>query len=239
MLFLPLVARPILVIACIILSGWGVWQARPVPVGYWVWAGVTVEEAPANGALYIYQGLITRKGQGAAYQRLGLYAHTLHGREVYLSYRLEGELPEPDDVAAIFRRGVEAWGRRQTVIAGLQLDFDSPTGKLLVYSDFLQQLRKKLPAQWRLSITGLGDWAMYGDLQAMRAITDRVDELVFQLYQGFRPLPGVDAYIRHLREYRLPFKVGMLARYPSDDYIAMLKANPRFKGVVYFIQKEP
>jgi hypothetical protein len=212
-------------------------QEKKYATSYWLWAGITAQDAPENAEFYVYQGLINTINNTTTYNRIGLYPHPIKSKKLFLAYRLEGDLPNAKEIISIFKDNILKWQRHSLTVNGLQLDFDSPTSKLLIYSNFLKEVRKQLPKQYALSITGLGDWAIYGNKKAMQSIAKVTDEIVFQLYQGWHPLPNIEDYIRALKNYPMPFRVGFLSRYPSDNYIAIFKKNHNFNGVIYFIQK--
>lgn len=213
-------------------------QGRFYPVSYWLWAGITAKDAPASTELYIYQGLLRSDESGKShFQRNGLYPHPVSCTKLFLVYRLEGVLPDIAQLVALFEKDAAAWQRHSHIVNGVQLDFDSPTSKLLAYSDYLRQFREALPQPYALSITGLGDWAVHGNRDAMQRIAASVDEIVFQLYQDRHELPDMAFYIAALQDYPLPFKVGQLQRFSSYYYAWRLYSNPRFNGVIYFIQK--
>lgn len=211
---------------------------RNLSVSYWLWAGVTAQAAPPNSELYVYQGLIFDRDGIATYQRIGLYPHPLQAKKIFLVYRLEGDLPDPNMVISVFYNNVTQWQHHPLTIAGLQLDFDSPTSKLLIYSNFLKKLRDQLPRKYVLSVTGLGDWAMEANMQAMQTITRATNEIVFQLYQGWNPLLDINHYVKLLSSYPLPFRIGLLANSSNNQYISILSKNPNFHGVIYFIRKK-
>lgn len=232
------------IIAAILLALLLLWYANNhqqsvYRTSYWLWAGITAADAPTNSELYVYQGLIFSKDGLSIYERHGLYPYPIKAQKLYLSYRLEGSLPDPQFVVQTFENTLKKWERHRVLISGVQLDFDSPTSKLLVYSDFLSEIRHRLPKQYELSITGLGDWAVYGDKQAMQSISENTNEIIFQLYQGRKELLDVGTYINALSKYPLPYRIGLLVANPQNkNYIALLRKNPNFKGVVYFIQKD-
>lgn len=213
-------------------------QQNSYQTSYWLWAGITADDAPTNSELYVYQGLISSKDGISIYERHGLYPHPIKAQKLYLSYRLEGRLPDPQFVVQTFKDTLKKWERHPVLINGLQLDFDSPTSKLLIYSNFLSEIRHKLPKQYELSITGLGDWAVYGDKQAMQGISQNTNEIIFQLYQGRKELRDVETYINALSRYPLPYRIGLLVDSPQNrKYIDFLSKNDNFNGVVYFLQK--
>jgi hypothetical protein len=210
---------------------------RNLQTSYWIWAGITAKDAPPDSELYLYQGLIFTKDMNNSYKRVGLYPHPLKAKKIFLVYRLEGDLPKVFYVMNVFKNTVEGWKHHPVTITGIQIDFDSATSKLLLYSDFLAELRSSLPSQYALSITGLGDWAVNGNETVLQKITTTTDEVVFQLYQDRSPLKNINFYIESLSDYPFPFRVGFLAKNPNKDYIEKLEKNPKFRGVIYFIQK--
>ena len=190
---------------------------KPRSISYWLWAGITAYDAPANSELFVYQGSVYTNDRGTSYNRLGLYPHPLKCTKLFLVYRLESQLPEADYIVDLFLGNVAWWQRHPVSVSGIQLDFDAPTSKLAAYSDFLSEVRKLLPKDYALSITGLGDWVFGGHKDALLSISSSVDEIVFQLYQGRRPLPDFDDYALKLKEYPRPFKIGLLSRPFYDD----------------------
>ncbi len=63
---------------------------------------------------------------------------------------------------------------------------------------FLSDLRRQLPAKYRLSITGLLDWSANGDPEKLAALGNMVDEIVVQTYQGRKTIPGYENYLARL-----------------------------------------
>ncbi len=211
---------------------------QPRPVSYWLWAGISAEDAPPNSDLYVYQGRIYTDDGGSSYSRLGLYPYPLKCTRLFLVYRLDGQLPEAGFVVDQFLKNVAWWHSHPVSVNGLQLDFDSPTSKLADYGDFLSDVRKMLPGNYDLSVTGLGDWVFGGNKDALLSISSSVDEIVFQLYQGRQSLPDVGDYVFKLKEYARPFKIGLLYGAPAAASVRAMEANPNFRGTIYFIQKD-
>jgi hypothetical protein len=207
-------------------------KEKTYPPAYWLWAGITANDAPQDSEFYVYQGLITTK-----YERIGLFPHPLKNKKLYLVYRLQRNLPDATAVVTIFLNGATKWQRHHLTVTGLQIDFDSPTAKLATYGDFLKKVRAQLPKQYALSITGLGDWIIHGDKQLQQSIATVTDEIVFQLYEGRHPLPDIQNYVQALKHYPSPFRIGLLMGYPDKKIIASLSKNANFYGPIYFIQK--
>lgn len=210
---------------------------RSQSVGYWLWAGITPDLAPPNAELYVLQGHFETDSVSSTFERQGLYPHPIKCSKLFLVYRLEGGFPADDSLLAIFKQQVRRWERHPVKVDGIQLDFDSPTGRLDAYATYLAQIRKILPAQYQLSITGLGDWAMSGSTDAMHDISASVDDIVFQLYQGRSPLPDIDDYLIRLKSYPLAFRVGLLNGHETPRLLTRLARNSHFKGTLYFIQR--
>ncbi|MDB5640693.1 MAG: hypothetical protein JWN07_10, partial [Hyphomicrobiales bacterium] len=103
------------------------------------------------------------------------------------------------------------------------------------YAAFLREVRAALPAEYRLGVTGLMDWASQGDPRDLDAVAGVVDEVIFQTYRGRATVPDIDAYLRRLGRLRIPFKLGLAegAIWPSPADVA---SNPNFRGYVVFLQ---
>jgi len=119
-------------------------------------------------------------------------------------------------------------------VVGLQIDFDAHTRRLGEYAAFLAALRSRLPADYRLSITGLLDWSSQGDSAALDALGGVVDEVVLQTYQGRHTIPSYQAYMASLDRLTVPFRIGLAE---GGDWAAPpgLAANPWFRGYVVFL----
>jgi hypothetical protein len=206
--------------------------------GYWNWAGIEPpKNISSNTDLYIYQGVIRVKGQKGTFNRKGLYPFPINASNIYLVYRIEGGLPDPVKLKHLLKANAQDWQKHNVAIKGIQLDFDSPTSKLLQYSKFLNNLRKELPSNYKLSITGLGDWIISGDPKVLTEITQNIDEIIFQLYQGRSVFSNIDLYVNNLVKLNIPFKIGLLDKYPYKKTLVKLKENNNYKGLVLFIQR--
>jgi hypothetical protein len=128
---------------------------------------------------------------------------------------------------------LDRWNRRN-VLSGLQIDFDAKTKGLADYAKFLRELRRRLPKEYKLSITGLLDWSANGDPAGLQALAGTVDEIVLQTYQGRSTIPGYKAYFRGLERLTFPFRIGLVqgGDWRAPDFLAQ---NPNFKGYVVFL----
>ena len=205
---------------------------------FWLWAGVAPQPLLAKArTLYVLQGQVEapRHGpgavrliaQGAAPARVG------HG-EIWLAYRAHTLRWTPAIYAQMLAR-LERWRAAGTPVAGVQIDFDARTRHLDEYDAFLRDLRKRLPAGCRLSITGLLDWGAGRDPAALNALGGVVDEVVIQTYQGRRTIANYSAYLNRFDRLRFPFKIGLIQ---GGDWRAPpgLETNPWFRGYVVFLK---
>jgi hypothetical protein len=208
---------------------------------FWLWAGVTPQPVLARArTLYLLQGQIDapRHGEGATRltAQLGTVPHLGHG-DAWLVYRVHTLAWTPRIYDQVLAR-IQRWRAAGDPVAGVQIDFDARTRHLDQYAAFLRTLRARLPADCRLSITGLLDWSSQGDPEALAGLGGVVDEVVLQTYQGRRTIPGYEAYLARLGRVAIPFKIGLVQggewRAPPG-----LAANPWFRGYVVFLKNPP
>jgi hypothetical protein len=203
---------------------------------YWIWAGINVPEESRTKNLFVYQGAFLKNKQGVEFARKGHYPFHFSSNEVHLVFRLE-TLDASEQFTNTILMILSHWEQKKTVIRGIQLDFDSPTGKLERYSLFLKQVRAWLPSRYALSITGLGDWLLLDRPELLHAISASADEIVFQLYSGRRYVPGLESYVAKLRQLDIPFRIGLLPDRENNKQIEdTLRRNPHYRGSIYFIQ---
>jgi hypothetical protein len=203
---------------------------------YWIWAGINVPEESRTKNLFVYQGAFLKSKQGIEFARKGHYPFHLSANEVHLVFRLE-TLDASEQFKNTILMILSHWEQKKTLIRGIQLDFDSPTGKLERYSYFLKQVRAWLPPRYALTITGLGDWLLLDRPELLHALSACTDEIVFQLYSGRRYVPGLKSYVAKLRQLDIPFRIGLLLDRDHNKQIEdALRENPHYRGSIYFIQ---
>ena len=208
---------------------------------FWMWGGVKPQPVLSQArTLYILQGQVTEKevetGRKAVVIPQGMAVGRITDRDVWLVYRATTLEWAPETARAILSR-LERWKLSGNRVAGIQIDFDVKTRRLPEYVRFLQKLRSRVPTEYRLSITGLLDWANNGDPEAINGLKHVVDEVVVQTYQGRRTVRNYQAYLPALKRLALPFKIGLIQngewQAPAD-----LESNPFFQGYVVFLQNE-
>lgn len=204
---------------------------------YWLWAGVRARpELEKAKTLYLLQGEIgpnrfgeTRlKAQGGT--EPGPHAPTL-----WLVYRVRSLDWTPEIFAAVNRR-LARW-RDATRVAGVQIDFDASTRGLKNYAAFLRKLREALPKDCLLGVTGLMDWASQAAIEDIDALSDTVDELIFQTYRGRETVADIDAYLARLGRLNVPFRLG-IAEGAAWSPPTALARNPHFLGYVVFLRND-
>ncbi|UVE45846.1 DUF3142 domain-containing protein [Pseudomonas chlororaphis] len=206
---------------------------------FWLWSGVAPQPVLNQAkTLYILQGQISRSRRDPSgnvhFIAQGMAIPRLRQGEVWVVYRAH-TLHWPEPVYSQLLGQVQRWQQAGNPVVGIQIDFDARTRYLDEYSSFLRDLRQRLPAQYRLSITGLMDWSSNANPEAIAGLKGIVDEVVVQTYQGRHSIPNYAAYLPRLDRMGLPFKVGLIqgGEWQEPDY---LKDSPWFRGYVVFLQ---
>ncbi|MCG8591320.1 MAG: DUF3142 domain-containing protein [Proteobacteria bacterium] len=211
------------------------WEPPPYE-SYWLWAGVPDSRLPGRGAVSVHVGAVAWHGETLWFQAEGAGPRAFPGRSVTVVFRLNG-LPPAHELVPLLEaqaRRFEAVGNR---VAGVQLDYDAPTARLLRYRDTLGEVRAGLDPRWRLSITGLLDWVATGDEHALARVAASVDEIVFQLYQGRDYVAELPHYVARFSRLPFPFAVGLLADHPKNaELLERLRRERRLVGVHYFLR---
>ncbi|MFJ4145279.1 DUF3142 domain-containing protein [Pseudomonas sp. NPDC089734] len=206
---------------------------------FWLWGGVTSQPVLAQAStLYVLQGQISSSRrdpqQRVDFIAQGMAVTRLPHEQLWVVYRAH-TLRWPEPVYRQLLGQVERWRQAGNTLVGIQIDFDARTRYLNEYVDFLRDLRRRLPAQYRLSITGLMDWSSNADASAIGDLKGVVDEIVIQTYQGRHSIPDYAAYLPRMSRLGLPFKVGLIqgGEWQAPGY---LQDSPWFRGYVVFLQ---
>jgi hypothetical protein len=200
---------------------------------FWLWAGVRPQPVLDRASrIYLLQGQVSANPVRLIAQRPAI--PRIKGPDVWMVVRVETLRWPPhiyDQLLVQFAR----WGAAGNRVVGIQIDFDARTRHLEDYASFLAGLRARLPADCGLGITGLLDWSANGDPAGLDALAGVVDEVVLQIYQGRRVIPGYAGYLARLDRLKLPFRIGLLQ---GGEWQAPpgLEANPNFRGYVVFLQ---
>ncbi|HZP04992.1 MAG TPA: DUF3142 domain-containing protein [Terracidiphilus sp.] len=199
---------------------------------FWLWAGVASQPALTHARTVYLLDAEVRPGKGALISQRPALPHVQHA-DVWMVVRVETLDWSPALYAQVLA-DLGRWRLAGNRIAGLQIDFDAHTRHLEEYAAFLNDLRRRLPADCKLGITGLLDWSSHGDPQGLDALAGAVDEVVLQIYQGRHVIPGYERYLTRLSRLKIPFRIGLLA---GGDWQqpANLASNPYFRGFVVFL----
>jgi len=206
---------------------------------FWLWSGVTPQPVLKQAkTLYILQGQInaTRRAPQRGVQLIaqGISVARLTRGDVWVVYRAH-TLRWPEQVYTQLLGQVQRWRDAGNPVVGIQIDFDARTQYLHEYADFLRDLRQRLPADLKLSITGLMDWSSNADPTAISQLKGVVDEVVVQTYQGRQSIPDYAAYLPRMNRMGLPFKIGLIqgGEWEEPGY---LQGSEWFRGYVVFLR---
>lgn len=202
---------------------------------FWLWAGVQPQPVLAQARrIYLLQGEVPLAAGAPARlvsQRAAL--PRLRHCDVWLVLRVERIDWTPALFAQVLAQ-LRRWRLAGNRVVGLQIDFDAGTRNLDRYVAFLGELRRRLPAEYQLGITGLLDWSVNGRAEVVGALAGIVDEVVLQIYQGRRVIADYPRYVARLGALRVPFRIGLLQDgdwQPPDG----VQRNPFFRGYVVFL----
>lgn len=206
---------------------------------FWLWGGVSAQPVLRQAhTLYVLQGQVSAP-RGAPDQPARLHAQgiaipRLKQGEVWVVYRAHSLRWSADSYTTLLAQ-LRRWREAGNPVVGVQIDFDARTRYLAEYADFLRDFRHRLPANYRLSITGLLDWSSNAEPAAIDQLKGVVDEVVVQTYQGRKTIPGYERYLPRVARLQLPFRIG-LAQYGEWQAPAYLERSPWFRGYVVFLQ---
>lgn len=229
-------------LAALLLFAVGSANATPVDaVGYtdyWLWGGLPSPLGILGRArsIYFLQGEIRQARHDP--NRIDLIAQgvSLPQRlpcDVWLVYRAN-TLLWPRGVTDPILARLDRWRRAGNRVVGLQIDFDASTQGLSSYVAALRDLRAVLPPSYRLSVTGLLDWARNGDTGAIGALAGIVDEVVLQTYQGRSTIRNYADYLVRLDRLHVPYKIGLVQSGEWKE-VSEIEKSPWFRGYVVFL----
>jgi hypothetical protein len=214
---------------------------RPVDptehTAFWLWGGPAPRDMLARAReIYLLDGEVLERG-GVRFRALRPEPPRLPGKALWLVVRTD-TLAWPEPAHALVKRHLAQWRAAGNRVAGVQIDFDARTRGLGGYAGFLRDIRRRLPEDTRLSITGLMDWSANGDPAALAGLAGTVDEVAIQTYQGRATILGYKRYLGRLDGFPIPFRIGLVEggrwRQPEG-----LTANPKFRGYIVFLMPRP
>jgi hypothetical protein len=202
-----------------------------------LWPGVG-ERSELAGAqtLYLLDGAILER-EGVRYRAQRGAPPRVRDKDIWLVLRTD-TLDWPPEAYALVLRHLAQWRAASPRVVGVQIDFDARTAHLDRYAEFLRGLRRRLPPDARLSVTGLMDWSANADPKALASLAGIVDDVAIQTYQGRTTIPGYERYLQRLDRFPIPFRIGVVEGGAWHEP-AELSANPNFRGYVVFLLPRP
>ncbi|KFX00617.1 hypothetical protein KP22_19430 [Pectobacterium betavasculorum] len=203
---------------------------------FWLWAAVRPQPILHQAqTLYLHQGEIARRQGKVVFLRQGIPPSQLRVNRVWLAFRMT-TLELSDRHLNRILKLREKWRRHGNQVVGIQIDFDAKSYQLAGYVAFLTQLRKRLPEDCQLSITGLLDWSKTGDVSALNRLQGKLDEVVVQTYQGRSTITHYAEYLPALMKLTLPFRVGLVQNGKwEQQWQQRLATSPYYRGEVVFL----
>ncbi len=201
---------------------------------FFLWAGVRPSPPLARAhTVYILAGEVRAAKAPARFVSLRPQPPRLTRPDVWMTVRAE-RLDWGEPAYARVLAELTRWQAAGNRLAGVQIDFDARTRGLANYARFLADFRRRLPARYRLSVTGLMDWSAQGDPAALARLAGVVDEVVIQTYQGRHTIPGYQPYIASLARLPLAYRVALVEGGEWQEPPG-LRADPHFRGYVVFL----
>lgn len=197
---------------------------------FYLWAGVQPQPVLDRArTVYILAAEVRRDG---AWVPLRAGVPHLRQPELWLVVR-SASLNWDAAAQTALAREIARW-RSGNRLIGVQIDFDAATAGLADYAAFLRELRRTLPTDMKLSITGLMDWSAHAHPAALAGLKGVVDEVVVQSYQGRTTILGYDRYLERLARVPVPHKVALVQGGAWQEPPA-LRRDPMFRGYVVFL----
>lgn len=202
--------------------------------GIWIWRPSAISSLRETDTPYIFQGLFSIAENREIYQFQGVRPFKVQRSEcdLVLTYRLEDLVPA-EMVTARYRVHRKVWQKKGNRVAGLQIDFDSPSAALDDYAKWLHDLRNTLPPDTSFSITGLPDWLVSAPKDELNSLASKTDFIAFMMYQGTSPVANPAAYYAALRRSNVKFKLGLLPH--QDQNLAQISHLTGYVGTSIFI----
>ncbi len=200
---------------------------------FWLWAGVRPQPVLDKArTIYILEGEV-RGSDTPRLTSLRPATPQVQHAELWIVYRIE-TIEWSEQIYEQIVRDLARWRGAGNRVVGVQIDFDAATKGLGGYANFLRTLRKRLPKDSALSVTGLLDWGSQGDVADLNQLAAVVDELVLQTYQARSTIAGYENYLASLKRIDMPYKIGLVQ---NGEWTApaALANDPDFRGYVVFL----
>ena len=180
-------------------------HAQNLIFDHWVWAGQSLSDRDQHQQKFISdcEALKLSCEAGGARVLVRSWGHntgqksTRHQSPKYfqdpekliLTYRMENRV-NSREVSAFINRDLNIWKRAGRNIIGVEIDYDSPSSKLDEYRVWLLDIKKRIPADISVRITGLPTW-FEDNRQGARKLATAVSEISLMFYrQKQTPITG-------------------------------------------------
>ena len=200
---------------------------------YFLWAGVKPQPILENAEIiYIHGGEVWMNDNTQIIDMRAGVPRINHA-DIWMTLRVE-RIDWSEQVYDQMLTKLSRWEEKQKRFQGVQIDFDAATLNLKDYAVFLKELRRRLPERYQLSITGLMDWSAGGEASALSSLSEVVDEIVIQTYQGLDTITHYNDYLKTLNRIRFPYRIALVQGgnwAPTINF----KEDKFFKGYVIFL----
>ncbi|KKJ75958.1 hypothetical protein WH95_15440 [Kiloniella litopenaei] len=169
-------------------------------IDHWVWAGQTLDDKNHQEQKFLENCQIFKITCRAGEVRVLVrsWGHQTSHKSIphqspryfqdteklILTYRMENRI-NVREISAFINRDINIWKRAGRHIIGIEIDYDSPSSKLDVYRAWLIDLKKKIPADISVRITGLPTWFEdnRSDAKKLAAVVSEVSLMFYRQKQ--------------------------------------------------------
>ncbi len=193
---------------------------------YWIWRASDLEFVSTKDRLIIYQGNIYNDHR---YEHIGLHPYNLNTEKpVRLLLRLYA-LPSPNKLAELYYSLKLRWQKHGVDISGLQVDYDSPSAKLIAYSQWIKQLQAVLEEE-HISVTGLVSHA-HDNIDGLYHLSNSAEYVVVQLYQHQRAHQALSEVIDRLDKHSVRYRIGITTHSDFAQYRSLCEHSCQGKNI--------
>ncbi len=204
---------------------------------FWLWSGIKSQDILRNAkTVYILDAQIEEKSDGVRLVSQRSATPRTKNIDLWIVYRVETLAWRPEIYKQI-NAHILKWQKAGNRIVGIQIDFDAKTKHLNKYVDFLKDLRTKIPKDYKLGVTGLLDWSNNANPNDLDGLSNTVDEVIIQTYQGRHTIKDYQKYFEKIGKVKIPFHIGLIQGGQWQEPIGLIQ-NPNFKGYVIFLQNQ-
>jgi hypothetical protein len=200
---------------------------------YFLWAGVKPQAILETAkTVYILYGEVREEDSRRIVNLRAGVPHVVHA-DIWMTVRVE-RIDWQYQIFDQLLNEIQEWEDAGNRLKGVQIDFDAATLHLDKYVAFLTKLRQLLPERFGLSITGVMDWIVLSKASSLAGLSEVIDEVVIQTYQGRNTIEGYEAYLRDVNRLNFPYRIGVV-QHGDWQEPTHLSNDQNFKGYVVFL----